>query len=358
MKVGDYMRVEEILKKLVSFNTSNDLENEKIISFIKNYLEEYNFKCQTYGNDKKILIAKIGNHQNLGFVGHTDTVCAQDTFGSNPYELIEKDGNLYGLGACDMKGGIAAILKAVSEIDFTKLNSGIMLIFTYDEEIGFSGIKKFISENIKYPKYLIIGEPTNNIPMNGSKGALEYRFEFFGKKSHSSMPIKSSNVECIKFLNELLKLEKYFQKRSCSEYEFSHSTLNFGIINGGERVNIVPDHTFATCDFRITNDPQEFKYIKKYVDKISKKYDMKYEIGMNFLPFYNNDDIVNFYEKVTGNSRKKFFGLSEASVLSGNKIILGPGPITAHEDGEHISKESLYNTVKIYSDIIEKICKE
>ena len=55
--------------------------------------------------------------------------------------------------------------------------------------------------------------------------------------------------------------------------------------------------------------------------------------------------------------KEKIFGLSEASVLNGNKIILGPGPVTAHEDREHISKESLYKTVENYKSIIFEILK-
>ena len=57
---------------------------------------------------------------------------------------------------CDMKGGIAAMLKAVSEIDFSKLSTGLMLIFTYGEEKDFSGIKYFVNSKIKYPNYLIL----------------------------------------------------------------------------------------------------------------------------------------------------------------------------------------------------------
>lgn len=84
---------------------------------------------------------------------------------------------------------------------------------------------------------------------------------------------------------------------------------------------------------------------------------MDYKINLDFLPFNNNSDIVDIYEKITGNKRKKFFGLTEASALKGNKIILGPGPVTAHQDDEHVSKKSLNECVEIYREIINYICK-
>ena len=75
-----------------------------------------------------------------------------------------------------MKGGIAAIIKAVLDIDWKQLRYGIKLIFTYDEEIGFEGIKEINKINIQIPENVIIGEPTNNIIKNGSKGLLEFKF--------------------------------------------------------------------------------------------------------------------------------------------------------------------------------------
>lgn len=242
------MTVEEILRKLVSFNTIKDKQNSDINKYIKEYLEKYNFICEEIGNEKKILIARTKKEPKFCFFGHTDTVLKDK---GNPFELNEKDGNLYGLGACDMKGGIAAMLKAISEIDFNNLEYGMMLVFTYDEETNFEGINEFVKSNIKYPEYLLLGEPTDNIPTNGSKGVLECHFDFYGKKAHSSRIEDSSNINCVNFFSELLKLEEYFKNYKCDDYEFKHSTMNIGIIKGGDSVNIVSDHTYATCDFRL-----------------------------------------------------------------------------------------------------------
>ena len=63
----------------------------------------------------------IGNDYKPGFIGHSDTVDTTDGWLTNPFTLTQKDDLLYGLGACDMKGGIAAFLQALKEIDLYKL---------------------------------------------------------------------------------------------------------------------------------------------------------------------------------------------------------------------------------------------
>lgn len=133
------MNSKEILKDLVSFNTFNDQENSKIINYLETYLKKLGFETEY---KSKCLVMKTRQEAKVGFLGHTDTV-----YGSgwtiNPFELKEVDDKLYGLGTSDMKGGIASMLAAVSKIDWKKTKYGMKLIFTYDEEIGFSGINNF-----------------------------------------------------------------------------------------------------------------------------------------------------------------------------------------------------------------------
>lgn len=93
----------KILKDLVGFNTIKDFENEQIMDYIENYLKNLGFKTESR---TKNLIMSIGENQTLGFLGHTDTVEYIEEF-KNPFQLTLKDGFLYGLGACDMKGGVA-----------------------------------------------------------------------------------------------------------------------------------------------------------------------------------------------------------------------------------------------------------
>lgn len=110
------MNVKEILKKLVSYNTIKDNQNKEIMDFIENYLRKYNF---TIKRIKKCLVAYNSEKPNIGFVGHTDTV-DYESWDGDPFTLQENEDRLIGLGACDMKGGLAAMLSAITKLDLTK----------------------------------------------------------------------------------------------------------------------------------------------------------------------------------------------------------------------------------------------
>ena len=116
----------KILKQLVKFNTIKDKQNKEIIEFIENYLLDLGFKTEY---KEKSLIMSYGENPAVGFLGHTDTVEYIEGWKTNPFELTEKEGKLFGLGACDMKGGIAAILDAISCIDLSTLNKRNKIVY-------------------------------------------------------------------------------------------------------------------------------------------------------------------------------------------------------------------------------------
>lgn len=128
------MNIKDILKKLVSYNTIKDNQNKEIMDFIESYLKKYNFTTKRI---KKCLVAYNDENPNIGFIGHTDTV-DYESWDGDPFILQEKGEKLIGLGACDMKGGLAAILSVISKIDLSK--NKIALYFTNNEEISFEGI--------------------------------------------------------------------------------------------------------------------------------------------------------------------------------------------------------------------------
>ena len=180
-----------ILKDLVSINTIKDKNNKEIMDYIENYLCKYNFTVERID---KCLIAYNSSKPSIGFIGHTDTV-DYESWNGEPFVLQEIDNKLIGLGACDMKGGISAILYTISKIDLNK--NKLALYFTYDEEISFKGINTI--KDMIIPDNIIIGEPTNNIPIYGTKGLLELHIDIYGTKCHSSTPNKGKSAikECI-----------------------------------------------------------------------------------------------------------------------------------------------------------------
>ena len=339
------MELIEILKELVSFNTIKDKENVKINDFIEIYLNKLGFNTKRVD---KCLIAKNDDNSKIGFIGHTDTV-DYSTWDSDPFKLTIKESKIYGLGVCDMKGGIAAILSAVSKIDL-KTNK-IALYFTNDEEISFKGIKTL--KNERFPNTVIIGEPTNNIPIYGTKGVLELLITFNGIKTHSSTPEKGKNAiyESVDFINKLRAYYEELKLDICEDFEVPYTSMNVGMIKGGESVNSVAGKCEITLDFRIAKDEHLGK-IEKDVRKILKDYDAIISIKNKIKPKINLED-MSFLESISSKKQTANY-LTEASFIESKAIILGPGPVTAHEKNEYITIDSLEKIEQLYIEIVKK----
>lgn len=284
----------------------------------------------------------------LGFMGHTDTVEYTDGWNYDKLAVTKEDGKLYGLGVCDMKSGIAAIIAAIAQVDFSKLSKGMKVYFTYDEEIGFSGIKSVVEYEKNFPDTVIVGEPTNNEIIVGSKGLMEYKISFKGVKTHSSTPDKgkSAIMSAVTFINELnefyeneIKMEKNF------DFEIPYTTMNIGVINGGSAINSVPDSCEFLVDFRTTDMDIEEKIVRK-LKLLGERYDAEIAEMNRLSAFLNKSEV---------SSRTCNF-ITEASFLENTRIILGTGPVTAHEVNEYITEESLYRLVEQYKELIERFC--
>ena len=336
----------QILKQLVKFNTIKDKQNKEIIDYIENVLIEKGLKTEYKG---KYLIMSTAKETKLGFLGHTDTVEYIDGWETNPFELTKKGNNLYGLGTADMKGGIAAMLDAIIETNLSKLKYGVKLYFTYNEEIGFGGIYDILKTKEKFPETMIFGEPTNNEILVGSKGLLEMEINFKGITAHASNPLKGkcANMNAIKFLYELdVFYEENIKKELNNQGLFT--TMNIGTIKGGSTKNSVSATCDITIDFRAI-EKEHVTMIKEKINELSNKYDCTVGIFEEVDPFCNE---VEFTDKMNITSF-----ITEASLVPNCKrLILGAGPVTAHEIDEHITIDSYKKLVEQYKNIIQKVC--
>lgn len=339
--------VKNVLKDLVKFNTIKDKENREILNYIENILSSIGFKTE---KRDKFLIMSNKEETSIGFLGHTDTVEFTEGWKYEKFNLTKIDDKLYGLGVCDMKSGISAIISAISQIDFSNLKKGVKLYFTYDEEIGFSGIKDVIEYEKNFPEKMIIGEPTNNEIIVGSKGLMEYRISFKGTKTHSSTPDKgkSAIMSAISFINELNQFyETEIKTNQDNNFDIPYTTMNIGKIEGGSAINSVPDFCEFLVDFRTTNKNIEKKIINK-LKILEEKYEASIQEINRLQAFFNKSNL----------STKTCNFITEASFIKSNCIILGTGPVTAHEIDEHITIESLNKLVTQYKELIEKSCKK
>lgn len=252
-----------------------------------------------------------------------------------------------------MKGGIAAIIDAILQIDFSKLKSGIKLYFTYDEEIDFSGIKELVNINCGFPEIMLFGEATNNEILVGSKGLLEYNLNFIGRKAHSSNPKKgiSANFNAVKFVSELKDFYEIAIKIFKEEkYEIPYTTMNVGLINGGSAINSIPASCNVKIDFRIANQ-EHIELINSKVKELSKKYMCEVEILNCIEPFLDKSYLRE-------NLKTANFITEASFIKKTNRIILGPGPVTAHEVNEYITEESYKKLINQYKNLILETCSK
>ena len=157
-------------------------------------------------------------------------------------------------------------------------------------------------------------------------------------------------MNAVKFL---IELNEFYQNEikifEDNNYEIPYTTMNVGIINGGSAKNSVPANCNVVMDFRIVKK-EHINKIKEKIQELSSIYNCKTNIIECVEPFINRTSLIQ--EIKTANF------ITEASfVNSKNKIILGPGPVTAHEVNEYITEKSYQKTVEQYIDIIEKVCK-
>lgn len=191
-----------------------------------------------------------GARQTLLFEAHMDTV-AIDSMGDRALSPEVRDGRLYGRGSCDTKGSLAAMLIALEVLleQRDQLGMNVALLTTVDEELHFSGIRKFVASD-EQVEAAIVGEPTNLRVVVAHKGCLRVRVSTLGRAAHSARP--ETGINAIDHMADVLQglrgLQEHLPK-------FQHPlvgspTLSVGIIEGGTGVNVVPDRCTIDIDRR------------------------------------------------------------------------------------------------------------
>jgi acetylornithine deacetylase len=252
------MTSEDVLARLVSFDTTSRDSNIPLIAWVENYLDQFNvphFRVDYEDGHKTNLFATIGPDVGGGIVlsGHTDVVPVDgQDWHTDPFMLTEKDGLLYGRGSSDMKGFLAVALALVPEFVKLNLRVPIHLAFSCDEEVGCKGVRPlvdFLRTHAKKPGAAIIGEPTLMKVVNGHKSAVRFSTEVTGHESHSALTDKGVNAIMVagEIIHEIsqLRQELIAIGDATNSYDPPYSTIHIGVISGGTANNIVP----KTCSF-------------------------------------------------------------------------------------------------------------
>jgi acetylornithine deacetylase len=309
----------KLLKDLLVDSYSG--EYSKIAKVIVQYLKK--------NTNAKIILQKFGKKKNvIAIFGkpsllincHMDTVVPVGKWNTNPLKLTEKNGKMYGLGTCDVKGSLYCLLKAVAN----KKPKNLMLLFSFDEETGSveSGVTYFLkSKYYKGIKKAIVCEPTELKIINKHKGYYSFIIKVMTKPGHSSGNLKDSAIT--KSAKMILDLSK--------------EGFNIGKVEGGSKGNIVAH----SCEFKISI--RSYDGVLDVVKKI-KKICKNATIKKHFIgPSLNKKGSeVNFWTEAALFDQKGI-----------NSVVFGVGSIKqAHKNNEFVEKKDLIKGIKDFEALI------
>ena len=252
-----------LLRHLIAFPTVSTDSNLAMIDFLADRLEGVGAKVEVHADPsgtKANLFATLGPEVDGGILlsGHSDVVpVADQDWTTDPFEMVERDGRLYGRGTCDMKGFIAAAVAMAPFYAEKVKDRPIHFAFTHDEETGCLGAQALAqvlrAQGVR-PRVAIIGEPTLMRIIEGHKGCYEYTTHFTGLEGHGSGPDRGVNaVEyAVRYVGRLLELKEKLKARAPAKGRFDPpwTTINTGALVGGVAHNVIPGKARVDWEMR------------------------------------------------------------------------------------------------------------
>ena len=313
----------------------------------------------------------------IAFAGHTDVVPTGDEaqWSNPPFEPAIKDGVLYGRGAADMKGSLAAMITACeSFVEKAPNHSGrIAFLITSDEEgIATNGTVKvveWLEQNNEKITWCLVGEPSStstlgDVVKNGRRGSLGAELTIKGKQGHVAYPHLASNPihSVAPALTELAATEWDKGNDFFPATSFQISNIN----SGTGATNVIPGDAHIVFNFRFSTELTS-EILQKRTTEILDKHNLNYEIKWNLSgqPFLTSagalvDAAVSAIKSETGittelstaggTSDGRFIAPTGAQVLE-----LGPINATIHQINECVIAEDLNILSRIYCKILQNL---
>ena len=361
----------DMIRRLIAFDTTSHRSNLEMIHWIADYLESHGIASTLVHDDerrKANLFATLGPDREGGVVlsGHTDVVPVDgQPWNTDPFEVHDEGGRLFGRGTSDMKSFIAVALACVPEFLACGLKRPVHLAFSYDEEVGCLGVHGLIGELKRRdlrPSAVIIGEPTLMEVVDAHKGIAVFHTHFRGVPAHSSathIGVSATHAagRFIAFLDDLFD---EYQARARPDLGFvpPYTTIQVGILNGGTASNIIAQDCHVDWHFRTmpTDDPAEIEsrahecleQLRETMQTRHADCDITTTSGARVPPLRPDSAsaATELALQLTGaNSTSQASFGTEAGIFQENSyaaVVCGPGDIAqAHQPNEFIAIEQV-----------------
>jgi len=374
--VDSRKRMLRLATDLISSRSENPPGGEAdVAKVLREHMESNGISCLSIGPSRRpnlVLSTSEGERGRLLLHGHMDTVPVgpRENWSREPFEPVVVDGRLYGRGACDMKGPLAALAETMIRYSRQRHNSPLMMLATSDEESGSSGAEVAAGSGaLDGIEFGVCAEPTDLEVLVGERGMLWTRVVARGRAAHGSRPEEGLNA--IRLCMDAVRIVTEAEY----DYEFTDlmgkPTVSIGIISGGTKVNVVPDLCEASIDMRLVRGQDIEPMLSRMREKIAEaglddRVTIEYIHGKPAVVTPLDAEIVEVARQVvghlagpTGQPRAATFG-TDCSVLQPKvgivNVICGPGSIgQAHQPDEFIDLGQLCSSVDVYLGIANLI---
>lgn len=270
---------------------------------------------------------------SIVFSTHMDTV--------PPFIASSEDaGNIYGRGACDAKGIIAAQIAASEELRGQGIHVG--LLFVVGEERDSLGATVANEHAPPGCKFLVNGEPTENHIALASKGTLRAEVTARGKMAHSAYPELGASA-----IDKLIPALSGLRAMPLpSDPQVGLCTLNIGLIEGGRAPNVIPDYAHADLLYRLVGPSDDLR--KQILAAAGDQVEVTFPLELPFLRLRTVDGLPTMIAAFTTDIPKL--------TNWGEPLLIGPGSIhVAHTEGEYIEKKQLHEAIELYCTIARQL---
>jgi acetylornithine deacetylase/succinyl-diaminopimelate desuccinylase-like protein len=306
--------------------------------------------------------------QRVVLAPHTDTV-GEPAMPDTLFQPTKKSGRIYGRGACDTKGSVAAMLCALMAVagrGIRPQQTEILLVAFVDEEHGQAGSRALVESGFR-ADLAIVGEPTRLQVITAHKGAAWLTIETRGQAAHGAKPELGRNA-----VHEMAKVVDLLETRYAAQLKkrrhplLGRPTVNVGFIQGGRQANIVPDRCVIEVDRRAIPGESNAS-VRREVSALLKQHGLTAVVkdsksGLPCLPLETKPSLplVKQLFAVTGQSDPMGVDyFSDASILAHGgtpSVLFGPGDIAqAHRPDEWIALASLEQGTALLTEFLRSL---
>ena len=377
----------EMLRRLIAFPTVSRDSNLELIRFVRGIVEPYGAEIRLThdaAKRKANLFATLGPRGEGGILlsGHTDVVPVEgQAWDTDPFELVEKDGRLYGRGTCDMKGFIACVLALVPEFMERGLRTPLHLAFSYDEEVGCIGVGRLIADlrdaGIR-PRSCIVGEPTEMRPVIAHKGKKGFRCTVRGLAGHSAYaPL---GVNAVEFAAEAVAFLKGLARRHRDQgpydrgFDIAHTTVHTGVIRGGSALNVIPHECAFDFEFRHLPGDDPERLLHEFSDYVRSRLEPEMRAThpaagftiepLSEIPMLDTGpeaEVVALAQELAGSGEigKVSFATEGSQFQRAGipTVVCGPGSIAqAHKPNEYVTLDQIARCDDFLGRLAHRIC--